>query len=216
MDVSSERILKILKILEGEYQQTPSMLDYRSPFELLIAVILSAQTTDEQVNAVLPGLFSRFPGPRELAQASQEEVEQLIHSVGFFRRKSQSIIGASRHLLDYHEGMVPGSMESLVKIPGVGRKSAGVVLLHIYDEPAIIVDTHFGRVVRRLGFSQKNDPVKLEHDLADLLPRKHWNAASMRLNYHGRRYCFSRKPACGACPLKALCPSREETENLHG
>ncbi|WP_018527242.1 endonuclease III [Alkalispirochaeta alkalica] len=210
MDLSSERFLKILDILEEEYRETPSMLDYRSPFELLIAVILSAQTTDEQVNAILPALFGRFPTPRELAAAPQEEVEGLIHSVGFFRRKSQSIIGAARHLLNYHEGMVPDSMESLVKIPGVGRKSAGVVLLHIYGEPAIIVDTHFGRVVRRLGFSRALDPVRIERDVAEVLPRQHWNAASMRLNYHGRRFCFSRKPACDGCPLAGLCPSRGE------
>lgn len=202
-----ERFLAILEELSREYPETPSLLNHRTPFELLIGVILSAQTTDEQVNAVLPALFTRFPGPRELAAADPGEVEPIIHSVGFFRRKSLSIVGAAQHLVEYHAGAVPSTMEELVRIPGVGRKSAGVILLHVHGQPAIIVDTHFGRVVRRLGYSTETDPVRLEKDVASVLPREHWNSASMRLNYHGRRFCHARKPDCGACPVAPLCPS---------
>ncbi|TVR68825.1 MAG: endonuclease III [Spirochaetaceae bacterium] len=201
------RFRAVLDVLAREYPETPSLLSHRSPFELLIGVILSAQTTDEQVNAVLPALFSRYPGPPELAAAVPAEVEKIIHSVGFFRRKALNIIGAAAHVRDVQGGTIPATMDELVRIPGVGRKSAGVILLHVYDKPAIIVDTHFGRVVRRLGYSDVRDPVRLERDVAAILPPELWNSASMRLNYHGRRYCFARKPACGNCPVAALCPS---------
>lgn len=204
---SPGRLSAILEILTGEYRETPSLLAYRSPWELLVGVILSAQTTDEQVNAVLPALFGKFPGPDELAEAPPEVVEGIIRSVGFFRRKAASIIGAAVHVRDEHDGHVPGTMEELLRIPGVGRKSAGVILLHVYDKPAIIVDTHFGRVLRRLGYSTAKDPLRLEEDTAAVLPSEFWNSASMRLNYHGRRYCFARKPACSACPVARLCPS---------
>ncbi len=202
-----ERFVQIVSRLESEYGDAPSLLSYRSPFELLIAVILSAQTTDDAVNATLPSLFARFPDAAKLAEADPGEVEQIIHSLGFYRQKTRSIIGTARALVADHGGTVPATMEALVKLPGVGRKSAGVVLLHIYGTPAIIVDTHFGRVVRRLGFSAEKDPVKLERDVAAVLPREYWNDASMRLNYHGRRYCFSRKPDCPRCPVADLCSS---------
>lgn len=201
------RFIEILDRLTMEYPETPSMIRYRSPFELLIGVILSAQTTDEQVNAILPSLFRRYPNAEALAAASPADVETLIHSVGFFRQKSKSIIAAARAVVEEFGGTVPGTMEELVRLRGVGRKSAGVILLHVYDRPAIIVDTHFGRVVRRLGFSNAKDPTKLERDVASLLPDAYWNSASMRLNYHGRRYCFSRKPDCDGCPISDLCPA---------
>lgn len=201
-----ERFRAVLAVLEREYPATPSLLDYRSPFELLIGVILSAQTTDEAVNAVLPQLFGRFPGPVDLAEAEPGEVEEIVHSLGFFRQKTRSIIGTARAIRDEHGGRVPAAMEELVQLPGVGRKSAGVILLHVYDLPAIIVDTHFGRVTRRLGFATAKDPLKLEREVAAVLPPEHWNSASMRLNYHGRRYCFARKPDCAGCPVEYLCP----------
>jgi len=203
----TDRFIAILNRLTVEYPETPSMLHYTTPFELLIGVILSAQTTDEQVNAILPDLFGRYPDAKALSVARHEEVESIIHSVGFFRQKTKSIIATARTLVADHGGEVPRTMEELVKLKGVGRKSAGVILLHIYDRPAIIVDTHFGRVVRRLGFSDTKDPVRLEGDVAAVLPEPFWNSASMRLNYHGRRYCHARKPDCGICPVQALCPS---------
>ena len=205
------RFREIVERLGDEYRQTPSLLAYRTPFELLIAVILSAQTTDEAVNAVLPTLFARFPDAQALSEAQIPEVEEIIHSLGFYRNKARSITGTARALMSNHQGMVPATMEELTALPGVGRKSAGVVLLHVYDQPAIIVDTHFGRVTRRLGMSSATDPVKLERDVAALLPRELWNPASMRLNYHGRRYCFARKPDCSACPVRTLCPSSESS-----
>ncbi len=189
------------------------MLQYRNPFELLIGVILSAQTTDEQVNAILPELFKRFSDANSLAAADHSEVESIIHSVGFFRQKARSIIGTAAALVREFNGQVPHTMADLVSLPGVGRKSAGVILLHIYDEPAIIVDTHFGRVARRLGYTTARDPLRIERDVAAVLPREYWNSASMRLNYHGRRYCFARKPACPSCPLNDLCPSREPAQD---
>lgn len=207
MSRPTARFVEIVTRLEQEYGDAPSLLNYRSSFELLIAVILSAQTTDDAVNATLPALFTRFPDAGSLSEANPNEVEEIIHSLGFYRQKTRSIIGTARALVSEHGGVVPDSMEALVKLPGVGRKSAGVILLHIYDVPAIIVDTHFGRVVRRLGFSSHKDPVKLERDVAAVLPPEHWNDASMRLNYHGRRYCFARKPDCLRCPIADLCPT---------
>ena len=209
MGRETSRFIEIVERLEAEYGDAPSLLDYSSPFELLIAVILSAQTTDAAVNAVLPELFGRFPSSTELAAADAAAVEDVIHSLGFYRQKAKSIIGTARMLESEFQGAVPSTMEDLVRLPGVGRKSAGVILLHVYDTPAIIVDTHFGRVVRRLGFSSAKDPGKLERDVAAGLPAEHWNDASMRLNYHGRRYCFSRKPACDRCPVADVCPSAE-------
>lgn len=201
-----DRFLAILGVLEEEYPETPSLLNHSDPFELLIGVILSAQTTDNAVNAVLPDLFSRYPDADALGKAEPHDVEEIIHSLGFFRSKARHIIGTARIVAEEQGGTVPSTMEDLVRLPGVGRKSAGVILLHIHDHPAIIVDTHFGRVTRRLGFSDAKDPGKIERDVATILPREHWNAASMRLNYHGRRYCYARKPACDTCPVRRLCP----------
>lgn len=202
-----ERFVAVVERLGLEYPETPSLLTYRSAWELLTSVILSAQTTDEQVNAVTPALFARFPDAASLAGADQGEVEQLVHATGFFRTKARNIIGCARAIVDRHGGEVPLSMEALTALPGVGRKSAGVVRSHIADLPSIIVDTHFGRVVRRLGFSGNTDPVKLERDVAALLSQHLWNDASMRLNYHGRRYCHARSPACDRCPVADVCPS---------
>ena len=202
-----DRFVRILGILADEYPETPSLLRYSRPFELLIAVILSAQTTDANVNSVLPHLFSRYPDAVALAGAEQAEVESVIHSVGFFRTKAKHIIATARAIVEEFGGRVPDTMSDLVRLPGVGRKSAGVILLHVYDAPAIIVDTHFGRVTRRLGFTRSEDPKRVERDIAGVLPEEYWNAASMRLNYHGRRYCFARRPDCTSCPVRALCPS---------
>ncbi len=201
------RAIAILERLTELYPETPSMLSYSTPFELLIGVILSAQTTDDQVNAILPALFARYPDPHALAAADVAEVETIIHSVGFFRQKAKSIVATAEMLVERHGGEVPDTMEDLTGLRGVGRKSAGVILLHIYDLPALIVDTHFSRLVQRLGFSSAKDPLRLERDVAAVLPREHWNSASMRLNYHGRRVCFARKPACDQCVLSDLCPS---------
>ena len=216
MGDAQERFIRIVDRLADEYGEAPSLLDYASAFELLIAVILSAQTTDAAVNAVLPTLFSRFPDAATLGRADVSEVESIVHSLGFYRQKAKNIVATSRAVAEQHGGVVPATMEELVRLPGVGRKSAGVVLLHIHDVPAIIVDTHFGRVVRRLGFSGSKDPLKIERDVAAVLPTEYWNDASMRLNYHGRRYCHSRKPECLACPVAQWCPSAGAAEAAEG
>ncbi len=206
LDPRTARFLLVLEKLADEYPSTPSLLTYDTPFQLLIAVILSAQTTDNQVNNVTPGLFSRYPGIADLAGANQTEVESLIRSTGYYRTKAKNIIAAAKTVNRDFSGSVPGTMEELLTIPGTGRKTAGVILNHLYKVPAIIVDTHFGRVCRRLGFAGATDPVILEREVASLLPKEHWGAASMRLNYHGRRYCMARKPTCDSCPIAELCP----------
>lgn len=198
----------IVRELEREYPRTPSLLDYRTPFQLMVAVILSAQTTDAQVNRVTPRLFARFPTAGDLAAAPIDHVSEIIRSIGFFRRKAEHIVNAAAILQRDYDGRPPATMDALVRLPGVGRKSAGVILAQVFAQPAIIVDTHFGRVARRLGVTAATDPVAVERDVAATLDRSLWIACSMRLNYHGRRYCHARKPDCAPCPLRDRCPSR--------
>lgn len=196
-----------LAVLESLYTDEPQFLNWKTPFELMIAVTLSAQTTDLQVNKVSPALFARFPDPVALAAASQEDVEDLVRTTGFFHVKARNIRAAAAYLLAAHQGQVPSTMDELVKIPGLGRKSAGVVLHHIFNKPAIIVDTHFGRVCRRLGLTAHEDPVKLEHDIAGLLDESSWGSCSMRFNRFGRDFCKARTPLCTQCSLASICPS---------
>ena len=199
----------IVRELEREYPRTPSLLDYQTPFQLMVAVILSAQTTDAQVNRVTPRLFDRFPTAGDLAAAPIDQVAEIIRSIGFFRRKAEHIVGAAAILQRDYGGRPPAAMDALVRLPGVGRKSAGVMLAQVFAQPAIIVDTHFGRVARRLGVTAATDPIAVERDVAAKLDRSLWIACSMRLNYHGRRYCHARKPNCTACPVRDYCPSRD-------
>lgn len=202
-----ERTLLILDILNGLYDSESSLLDYDSAFQLAIAVTLSAQTTDKQVNKVTPELFSRFPDAASLMVADFDEVCEIIRSTGFFRNKAKNIIKAARLIHEEFGGKMPETIEDLVRIPGMGRKSAGVVLHHIYNKPAIIVDTHFGRVVSRLGLTESKDPVKIEKDIAAEVDQARWSEFSMTANLHGRAICHSRKPDCTHCPLNKLCPS---------
>lgn len=205
-DEEARRIAQIIERLQVEYGEVASFLSYRSPFELLVAVILSAQTTDRQVNLVTPLLFERFPGPEELAAAAPEQIEELIHSIGFFRTKARNIRETARLLVERHDARVPQSMDELTALPGVGRKSANVVRGTLYGLPAVIVDTHFGRVVRRLGVSGERDPAKVEREVAQKVAPGDQMRFSMLANKHGRVVCHARKPACGSCPLRALCP----------
>ena len=197
----------VLQRCRERYGQVPGFLMFGSPFELLIAVILSAQTTDEQVNRATPELFRRYPDALRLSRADPSDLEQLIYGTGFYRAKARNIKAAAQYLMDVHNGQVPDTMEALVPIPGVGRKTAGVVLHHVFNKPAIIVDTHFGRVCRRLGFSRHEDPERLEQDIARLFPAENWGECSMLLNLHGRRICTARKPLCADCFLIDTCPS---------
>ena len=194
-------------ILGETYPYAVAELDFESPYQLLVATVLSAQTTDVRVNSVTPTLFRRYPTPEDLAQARVEDVEDLIQPLGFYRAKTRSIRNLAGQLVDEFDGEVPSTVEELIKLAGVGRKTANVVLGNAFDVPGLTVDTHFGRLARRLGMTREEDPVKVERDVAQLFEPKDWTMLSHRLIYHGRRICHSRKPACGVCPIADLCPS---------
>jgi endonuclease-3 len=204
--LDSRRVALILRRLSQEYGEVESFLDFHSPFELLIAVILSARTTDRRVNLVTPTLFERFPTPRALAQAKPSELETILHSVGFFRAKARNITATAELISGRFGGIVPASMEELISLPGVGRKSANVIRGTIFGKPAIIVDTHFGRVVRRLGLTSEDDPVKVEVEIARTVSAADHMRFSMLINKHGRLYCHARAPDCEICPIRTLCP----------
>jgi len=204
------RARRINRVLAETYPDAKCELDFTSPWELLIATVLSAQTTDKRVNAVTPTLFSRYPGPAELAEANPDDVEQIIASTGFFRAKTASIIKLAAAVEEDFGGEVPGKLKDLVTLPGVGRKTANVVLGNAFGIPGITVDTHFGRLARRFGWTDETDPVKVEHAVGALFPRRDWTMLSHHLIWHGRRRCHARNPACGACPLARLCPAYGE------
>jgi endonuclease-3 len=182
-------------------------LDFANPWQLLVATVLSAQTTDERVNAVTPGLFARFPGPADLAVADPAQVEDLIRPTGFFRVKSKSIVALAGTVCDRYDCQVPPRMEDLVTLPGVGRKTANVVLSVGFGLPGLPVDTHVGRLSRLLGLTQQTDPVKVEAELCAALPSREWGPLSLRLILHGRRVCIARRPRCTECLLADICPS---------
>jgi endonuclease-3 len=202
------RARKIYRELGEVYPYAKCELDFENPFQLLTAVILSAQSTDVGVNKVTPALFAKYPTAADLAAADPEELEALIKPTGFYHNKAKSLLGMSKAVVEHHGGEVPGKLEKLVKLPGVGRKTANVVLGDAFGVPGITVDTHFGRLVRRFGWTRLEDPVKVEHAIGELFPRKDWTRLSHRVIYHGRRVCFAQRPACGACPIAKLCPSR--------
>jgi endonuclease III len=182
-------------------------LDFTNPFELLVATVLSAQTTDKMVNKVTPTLFARYPDAAALAGADRDELEAILKPTGFFRAKANSVLGLSQALVERFDGEVPGSMADLVTLPGVGRKTANVVLGNAFGVPGLTVDTHFGRLVRRFGWTAEDDPVKVETEIAQLVPKKEWTDFSHRVIFHGRRVCHAKKAACGACGLAQWCPS---------
>ncbi|SCK49681.1 DNA-(apurinic or apyrimidinic site) lyase /endonuclease III [Streptomyces sp. AmelKG-D3] len=206
------RARRINRELAEVYPYAHPELDFRNPFELLVATVLSAQTTDLRVNQTTPALFAAYPTPEDMAAAVPEEMEELIRPTGFFRAKTKSLLGLSAALRDDFGGEVPDRLEDLVKLPGVGRKTANVVLGNAYGVPGITVDTHFGRLVRRWKWTDEEDPVKVEAVVADIFPKSEWTMLSHRVIFHGRRICHSRKPACGACPIAPLCPSYGEGE----
>ncbi|GAA3827892.1 endonuclease III [Amycolatopsis tucumanensis] len=201
------RARRMLRCLTDAYPDAHCELDFTTPLELLIAVVLSAQTTDVRVNEVTPALFARYRTAADYAGADRTELEELIRPTGFFRAKANSLMGLGAALVERFDGEVPGKLEDLVTLPGVGRKTANVVLGNAFDVPGITVDTHFGRLVRRWGWTAEEDPVKVEHAIGELIPRKEWTMLSHRVIFHGRRVCHARKPACGACPLARDCPS---------
>ena len=203
-----ERAPEIYRRLERTYPDAHCALDHRNAYELLVATILSAQCTDKRVNMVTPALFERYPDARALAAAKPEELEEIIKSTGFFRNKTRSLLGMSTAVAEQHRNQVPDDMDALVKLPGVGRKTANVVLGNAFDRnEGVVVDTHVGRVSHRLGLTANTDPVKVEQDLMSLFPRKNWTLLSHLFIEHGRQICDARKPKCEVCPLSELCPA---------
>jgi endonuclease III len=201
------RARKIDRTLAETYPDARCELDFDNAFELLVVTVLSAQTTDRRVNAVRPALFAAYPDARAMAGAERDRLEQIIQPTGFFRAKTESLLKLSSALVERHDGEVPPRLDDLVKLPGVGRKTANVVLGNAFDVPGITVDTHFGRLVRRFGWTDETDPVKVEHLVGGIFPRRDWTMLSHILIFHGRRTCHAKKPACGACPVAAWCPS---------
>ena len=197
---------KIRKMLQKIYPEVKTQLLHRSPFELLVATILSAQCTDKQVNQVTPLLFKRFRTPADFARAPLGAIERLIRPTGFFHNKARNIKSCAKAVLEKHNGEVPQSIAELVKLPGVGRKTANVVLGAAFGIPGVVVDTHVARISQRLGLTTNKDATKIEFDLMKILPRRAWNDFSLQLIFFGREICLARKPKCPVCPLKRLCP----------
>jgi endonuclease-3 len=205
---ASVRAPEIFVRLRRAYPDAKCALDHRNPFELLVATILSAQCTDAQVNVVTPALFAKYSDAQSMSVANPDELETLIRSTGFFRNKRKSLLGMSAAVMEKHGGEIPRTMEELVKLPGVGRKTANVVLGNAFDiDEGIVVDTHVSRLSQRLGLTSATDPVKIEQDLIPLVPREHWTMLSHLLISHGREVCHARRPLCEKCVLNDLCPS---------
>ncbi len=201
-----KRAGKVARMLAKLYPGARITLDFETPWQCLAATILSAQSTDVGVNRVTPGLFREYPDARAMAAADRRHVEELIHQTGFFRQKTRSLIGAAQKIVEDYGGEVPSEMEELVKIPGVGRKTANVILGHIHGKPGFVVDTHVRRLTYRLGFTRRTDPAKIEIDMQKILPADDWTLFSMRLIIHGRQVCMARKPRCEVCALAGDCP----------
>jgi len=200
-----EKIGPVLKILEEHYPDAHVTLDFTNPLELLVATVLSAQCTDVRVNKETPAIFKKYPTAAAYAAAPLGELEAAFHPTGFFRQKAKSIQGICRALVENHGGQVPASLEELVKLPGIGRKTANVVLGNAFGIPGITVDTHLGRVAQRLGLTPNQDPVKIEFDLMPLVPQARWTKFSHQMIWHGRRICTAKKPQCPVCPLLPYC-----------
>jgi endonuclease-3 len=205
-----ERTKKILVILRRTYPEAKTPLRHENPFQLLVATILSAQCTDTQVNKVTPVLFKKFKKPADLAKADRSTLESMIRSTGFYKNKARSIRKCSAKLISDFSGKVPKTMEELTTLPGVGRKTANVVLGVCFDTPGIVVDTHVLRIGERLGLTKNKDAVKVEFDLQKLFPEKDWTRLSFLVQAHGRNCCYAKKPACNICPIATLCPSRNK------
>ncbi len=203
----TRRARRMNRTLAETYPDAHCELDFETPLQLLVATVLSAQTTDRRVNAVTPTLFAKYPDAAAMAAADRTELEELIQPTGFFRAKTDTLLKLARALCDDFGGEVPPRLDDMVTLPGVGRKTANVVLGNAFGIPGITVDTHFARLSRRFGWTEQTDPVKIEHAVGALFPKRDWTDLSQRLIWHGRRRCHARTPACGACPLARTCPS---------
>jgi endonuclease-3 len=201
-----QRMREVLRVLEHTYPDAECSLTFKNPFQLLVAVILSAQCTDERVNRVTPQLFERFPGPREMAEADVKDIEHAIRSINFFRNKAIALHATARAIMQQHGGEVPRELDQLILLRGVGRKTANVVRGVAFGEPGLVVDTHVGRISRRLGFTRSMDPVDVEHELGEIVPRENWTEYAHLMISHGRAICTARRAFCSKCPLSRLCP----------
>ncbi len=199
------RLYSVYQLLKKEYPGAKTFLHHRNPYELMVAVILSARTTDAQVNRITPVLFEKYPDPEALMNADAADVEELVFSTGFYRSKARSIIGAAAEVVRRYNGAIPESMDDLLSLPGVGRKSANVIRAHAFSKPAVIVDTHFSRVVGRLGLTDKKEPEKIEREIALICPAEIQSDFSMVINIQGRNVCTARRPECGLCAVRKLC-----------
>ncbi|MFM7490549.1 MAG: endonuclease III [Actinomycetota bacterium] len=208
---AADRTVEVARRLEGLYPEAICELEHRNAYELLAATILSAQCTDARVNMVTPSLFAKYPSPYDLAVAEPGDVEKIIRSTGFYQNKTKSLIGMAQALVERFDGEVPHDLDDLVTIPGVGRKTGNVVRSVVFDLPGLPVDTHVGRLSRRLGLTRQDDPVKVELELNRYLPGHEWGSFSLRLILHGRRVCDARKPKCDECTLANICPSAGKT-----
>lgn len=214
MKNQKDRAGEICRILKRTYPEVKTQLHYQTPFELLVATILSAQCTDKQVNSVTKILFKKLLRPQDFVDAPIETIQELIRPTGYFRNKAKNIQQCAAAIVNNHAGVVPDTIEELVKLPGVGRKTANVVLGAAFNTPGIVVDTHVARISGRLGLTENKDPVKIEFDLMKLIPKKGWSEFSLHLIYFGRDTCKARKPACPACPINGLCPYPDKTSPL--
>lgn len=206
---------RLLKVLQGAYPDAHCELDHQDPFQLLVATVLSAQSTDVSVNRVTPVLFRRWPTPRKLAAAEPKAVEEVLATIGMYRQKAKNIVGLAQKLVEEHAGHVPQSLAELIELPGVGRKTANVVLGVAFGKPAgVVVDTHVQRISQRLGLTSHGQPDKIEADLMSLYVASQWDILSHTLIFHGRRCCTARKPACASCPVSTLCPSAFHAESI--
>ena len=201
------RAQRMYRILRKTYPDARCELNFANPLQLVVATVLSAQCTDKRVNQVTPALFAKYKSAKAFAKADLHDIEKFVHSTGFFRAKAKNIKGLAMKIQSDFGGEVPRTLEELITLPGVGRKTANVVLGHAFDTPGITVDTHFGRLSRRFEWTTEKDPTKVEREVGLLIPQKEWTNLSQRMIWHGRRVCHSRKPACGACTLAKLCPS---------
>ena len=205
-DQQRARMKEILRLLNQAYPESECSLTFKTPYQLLVATILSAQCTDERVNKVTPALFKKFPDPRQMAEAELSEIEELVKTTGFFRNKAFSIKESAKALVEKHGGKVPRDLEKLIALRGVGRKTANVVLGVAYGVPGLVVDTHVGRLSRRMSFTRDADPVKVEHQMMEIVPREDWTHYAHLLISHGRAICTARRAYCEECPIARLCP----------
>ncbi len=208
-DALAKRATRVLRALRKAYPDAHVPLNYRNPLELMIATILSAQCTDERVNEVTGPLFRKYRTAAAWSRIPVPKLEEMIHSTGFFRNKARSIHEATEDIAKLHGGRVPETMDELLELRGIGRKSANILIAHAFDGQGIVVDTHFSRISRRLGLTTEMDPVKIELDLIEIVPRKRWTEFALVVNWHGRAACYARKPDCDACAIRKDCPARE-------